>query len=194
MLDTLSDKHLAIFSEVQKRQSQKNSYDRIRDILRISDLCEDDQYFLRCLSLMPASGIRYLGFFEKWIHRKGDSEEFWDDVLGRLSGLSIVKTNNSGLIYLHPIVREVILNELKPSYENCKEFVDSCAMIESDAIPEMWGLPYTEKAILLTCYESILNIITEVTPETYAVFINMSYIRPLDACKLTIVLLSLNHL
>jgi len=143
MLDTLSDKHLAIFSEVQKRQSQKNSYDRIRDILRISDLCEDDQYFLRCLSLMPASGIRYLGFFEKWIHRESDNELFWDNVLDKHSELGIVKENkNSGLIYLHPIVREVVLNELKPSYENCKDFVNRCAMVGEDVIPLMYGLSY----------------------------------------------------
>ena len=177
MLDILSDKHLAIFSEAQKRQSQKNPYDRIRDILRISYLCEDDIYFLRCLSLMPASGIRYLDFFEKWIHCESDNELFWDNVLDKLSELGIVKENkNSGLIYLHPIVREVVLNELKPSYENCKDFVNRCAMVGEDVIPLMYGLSYEEKAIYLGCYSSILEFITKITVDTYPLFVNISHL------------------
>lgn len=146
MLDTLRDKHLTVISETQRRQSQKNSYERITDILRVSELDEDDVYFLRCLSLMPPVGIGYIDWFEKWIWRDSDTELYWYDVLDKLSSLSIVKeSKSSGLIYLHPIMREVVINELKPSYENCCDFINRCAMVGIFDTKGTWGWTYDQK-------------------------------------------------
>ena len=169
MLDTLSSKHLAVFSEAQKRQSQKNSYDRISDILRVSELNDDDVYFLRCLSLMPDIG--YIDFFEKWIRRDSDAELYWDDVLDKLSSLSIVKESiSSGLVYLHPIMREVVINELKPSYEICKDFIDRCAMVGTIDTIETWGWTYDQKKQYLDCLEEIIQFIHPISADNYPIY------------------------
>ena len=169
MLTNLNDRHL-------NENLLGNAYDRIKQILRLSELGEEETYFLRCLALMPAAGIDYVDHFEKWIRGEKDSEYYWDDVLYKLSELSIVRNaKDDSLICLHPIIREVIINELKPDYESCKEFIDRCAMVGEDYLPQMYRLPFTEKALLLECYTSILNFMPIITNDTYQVYVNISY-------------------
>lgn len=145
-----------------------NGYDNICKLFRFTSLDENEKYFLRCLAMMPASGISQK-LFKKWIDSAFSSRS-------RLVDLSLVKINGeTRTISLHPVVREVVINELKPSYENCKAFIDRCAMVGEDAIPIMWNLPYEEKAMLFECYKSILSIVTEINENTYPLYTNISY-------------------
>lgn len=145
-----------------------DGYDNICKLFRFTSLDESEKYFLRCLALMPPAGINQR-LFKKWIG-SGFS------VRSRLVDLSLVKINGeSRTIALHPVVREVVFNELHPSYSNCKDFVDRCAMVGEDAIPLMWSLPQEEKQILLACYANLLKTITDITIETYPLYVNISY-------------------
>lgn len=143
-------------------------YDNICKLFRFTSLDESEKYFLRCLALMPPAGINQR-LFKKWMDVDFSARS-------RLVDLSLVKINGeSRTISLHPVVREVVFNELHPSYSNCKAFVDRCAMVGEDAIPLMWNLPQEEKYILLTCYANLLKTITDITIETYPLYVNISY-------------------
>lgn len=147
---------------------QVDGYDNICKLFRFTALSETEIYFLRCLAMMPPAGIHQKSF-KKWI-----GSAF--SVRSRLVDLSLIKINGeTRTLALHPVIREVIFNELKPDYATCKEFMDKCAMVGADAIPLMWSLPYDEKAALLECYMNFAQCIKEVTAETYALFVNMSY-------------------
>lgn len=146
----------------------RDGYDSICSLFRLTVLSQREKYFLRCLALMPPGGISQK-LFKKWI-----GQDF--SVRSRLVDLSLVKINGeTRTILLHPVVREVILNELQPGYENCKAFIDRCAMVGEDAIPLMWGLSYAEKAVYLDCFISLARIMDAVTQDNYSVFVNMSY-------------------
>lgn len=145
-----------------------NGYDNICKLFRFTSLDDNEKYFLRCLSMMSPAGISQK-LFKKWIDSGFSSRS-------RLVDLGLVKINGeTRTIALHPIVREVVLNELNPSYENCKDFVNRCAMVGQDANPLMWELSYGEKVSYLECYTSILNFLTDINPNTYPVYFNISY-------------------
>jgi len=162
--------YLSQVIETLKNQGFSNMdvdiFDNIRKLFRLTSLKNTEKYFLRCLAMMPPAGINQRAFKE-WIDPDFAPRS-------RLVDLGLVKID-SGVLALHPMVREMIITELKPTYENCKSFIDKCAMIGSDAIPEMWGMPYEKKAMLFACYTNILNTVTDITPDTYSVYINMSY-------------------
>lgn len=146
----------------------RDGYDSICSLFRLTVLNEREKYFLRCLAMMPPGGINQK-LFKKWI-----GPEF--ATRSRLVDLSLVKINGeTRTILLHPVIREVVLNELQPTYETCKAFIDRCAMVGEDAIPLMWGLPYSVKAVYLDCYTGLAGIMDTITPENYPVFVNMSY-------------------
>lgn len=154
---------------------QVDGYDNICKLFRFTALDETEKYFLRCLAMMPPAGI-HQKFFKKWI-----GSAF--SVRSRLVDLSLVKINGeTRTIALHPVIREVVCNELKPSYETCREFMNKCAMVGEDAVPLMWALPYQDKAMLLECYANFAQCIREISANTYPLFSNMScmynYIAP----------------
>lgn len=152
------------FSELQA-----DGYDNICKLFRFTALSPEEIYFLRCLAMMPPGGISQK-LFKKWIG-SGFS------VRSRLVDLSLIKINGEArTLALHPVIREVVLNELKPDYASCKAFMDKCAMVGEDAIPIMWSLPYEEKATLLECYTNFAQHIREISAETYPLFVNMSYL------------------
>ena len=145
-----------------------DGYDNICKLFRLSALNETERSFLRYLAIMPPVGIKQK-YFKKWA-----GEVF--SARSHLFDLGLVKIDGeTRTIGLHPIIREICINELKPNYENCRAFVDSCAMVFNDAIPEMWGLPYTEKEMLFECYKSITKSIPVITRESYRAYVNMSY-------------------
>ena len=142
-------------------------YNNIYKLFRFTSLDDNEKYFLRCLSIMPPAGISQR-LFKKWIDSGFSSRS-------HLVDLSLVKIDGeTKTIALHPIVREVVLNELKPSYDNCKAFIDKCVMLGEDRIPLMWSLSYDEKKLYLNCYLSILSVIGDVTAELFPVYANIS--------------------
>lgn len=161
--------------ELRTHFFEGDSYDKILDILRISELGDDELLFLRSLALLPEAGINYTEYFYAWISRSGDEEYYWDDVLERLSGSGIVKENRkSGVIYLHPVMREVVIKELTPSYENCRPFIDKCAMVGEDADQRMYNFSYETKAVYIACFDSLRQCLLGVTDENYPVYMNIS--------------------
>lgn len=145
----------------------KDGYDTIRNLFRLTSLDEKEKTFMRCLTMMPLSGVRQK-LFKQWI---GDAFS----ARSRLVDLSLVKINGTTkTIEMHPIIKEVVLTDLKPTYENCKDFVNRCAMVGEDRIPLMWKLSYEEKKMYFDCYMGIVEIMGKVTAETFSAYENIS--------------------
>jgi len=157
--------------ELLKKESfatlSKNGYDTIRNLFRLTSLNEKEKTFMRCLAMMPSTGVPQK-LFKQWI---GDVFS----ARSRLVDLGLVKINgDTRSIELHPIIKEVVITELNPTYENCKEFVNRCTMVGEDRIPQLWSLTYEQKKVYINCYLSVIDMIGEITLETFSVFVNVS--------------------
>lgn len=142
--------------------------DGVEKIFSLSSLSEKEKQFLSALAMMPQAGVNQRKF-KKWL---GDAFS----ARALLADRSLVKINGEARsIYLHPVVREVVIKELAPSYSSCREFADRCAMVGEDVIPLMWMLGGEEKLSYFACLKSILSFIPEITRESYALFCNASH-------------------
>ncbi len=90
----------------------------ITKIFDLSALGESEKYFLRCISITPDVGI-YHEIFAEWL---GDT---YDKCAVSLIRRNLVSCDSTGLLSLHPIIRQVITEELVPSFDSCKEFLDA---------------------------------------------------------------------
>ncbi len=142
-------------------------YEIIKNMVRLASLSEEERTFLRCLAMMPPSGVN-VKLFRKWCGKLYN-------VYSRLAKLSLIKLNGaSRTIALHPIIREVVREELKPSYSACREVLDRAALIGEDAIPIMWAYPYEEKKMYLDVYRNLVQELGQVNSDNYPLFSNMS--------------------
>ena len=145
-----------------------DGFESVRRIFRLSSLSEREKYFLCALAMMPQAGVNQRQF-KKWL---GDAFS----ARSRLADRSLVKINGEARsIYLHPVVRDVVISELSPSYSACREFADRCAMVGEDAIPLMWAMTGEEKLAYFACLKSLLSFIPEITRENRALFCNASH-------------------
>lgn len=149
--------------------SRKDGFDVIRKVFSMTSLNEKEKSFMRCLSMMPPAGVSQK-LFKKWC-----GEVF--SARSRLVDLSFVRINSKNrTISLHPIIREIVINELQPGYANCADFINRCAFVGEDCINLLWNLPYEEKEEYLDCYAHILECLGEISDETYGVCLNMSHL------------------
>ena len=144
-----------------------DAYGRIRDLFRLSGLNEQECSFLRCLALMPPDGVLQK-LFRQWM-----GDDF--SVRAHLMKLSLIRLDTqTKKLFLHPILREVIINELQPCFGNCRAFIERCAMVDvENASGQMWNFDYTTKKHYLDAYTAILQFMPEVTQNNYLVFQNM---------------------
>ena len=145
----------------------ENGYQRICDLFRLTALSDTELTFLRCLALMPPAGVEQK-LFRQWC---GDGYA----ARSRLMSLSLISIDPlTRRLSLHPVIREVIINELKPGYDHCRAFIDRCAMVGQDRIPIIWGMEYSLKQTYLECYQSIMEHMPGITADNYTAYANMS--------------------
>lgn len=157
MVKILKEQRLYALSD----SAEVDRYASIRNLFHMTDLNEQEKTFLRCLAMMPPSGVLQRNF-RKWC---GDNFA----ARAHLVKLSLIKLDNAAkTISLHPIVRQVILSDLKPDYQNCKEFLDRFA----DEIDERfsWNWSLDEKKAALNCADEIITCVSELTEETFNLY------------------------
>jgi len=148
--------------------ADEDRYASIRNLFRITDLSDREKTFLRCLALMPPSGVGQKNF-RNWCGEVYTART-------RLAGLSLIKLDNSTKsLSLHPIIRQIVLTDLKPDYRNCKEFLDEFA----DGIGEgkSWNWSADEKRAVTNCCDEIISSVNELNDETFDLFFAISILK-----------------
>jgi tetratricopeptide (TPR) repeat protein len=93
-------------------------FDYIRQLFSLSGLTEEEKHLLEVMSFMPVSGIEVSLLGEIL-----DLEDF--DAVNDLIGKSwLMLDEETEKLQLHPVVADVIREELKPSPLSCKDFVN----------------------------------------------------------------------
>ena len=147
-----------------------DAYGRIRELFRLSQLTEQECSFLRCLAMMPADGVLQK-MFRQW-----SGDDF--SARAHLMKLSLIRLDTqTKKLFLHPVLREVIINELQPCFDNCRGFVEQCTMVGvENASGLMWCFDYATKKNYMDAYMSILPFFEEITIHTYPAVKNMLYL------------------
>ena len=114
---------------------QKRIYEHMKILFDVSVLAAGQREILRYATLLPEDGLDYLTF-EKCLVKATEKpmRRLWHKLCGKKQEKPLAKQLeelvDSGWLQcrekrlmIHPVVREVCLGELKPSDENCGEFL-----------------------------------------------------------------------
>jgi len=94
------------------RNRKATYYDYIHSLFSFCKLTGSEQDIMRGLTLIPAKGISSYCFAE-WMKQPSMN------VINDLIELGLIHPKNEREILLHPMIREVAVEELKPSIQNC---------------------------------------------------------------------------
>ena len=115
----------------------RSGYANIRQLFDLDRLTDPERYILQNLALIPLTGIDFTTF--------GDLcalEDFGDiDELIRRSWVRY--SINEDTISLHPLIRDVVMQECAPSLTGCGVYVGNLAT----KLMQLWSLPVEQKIL-----------------------------------------------
>ena len=134
-------------------------YEHIHSLFGLCSLMDEEQRVLRGMTLMPERGIS-IGRFAGWMGQENRN------LINDLVEIGLIHPKNRGEILLHPMIREVAVEELKPSVENCGVLLDSL-----EAISLMHGREFVNNQIVFHIVERIMTTLRKNAPERYLLFL-----------------------
>ena len=141
------------------RNRKATYYDHIHSLFSFYKLSRREQEILRCMTLIPANGISTRRI-AAWLKQRNLNH------INDLLEMGLVHPKNDREILLHPMVREVAVEELKPSVGNCAILLDSLQEISL-----MHGLDFMDNKQAFQTVESIIVTIHKDDPSKYMLFL-----------------------
>ena len=125
---------------IQGRRSTNTAFGHICSVFSISNLTREEQQILRELSLMGLRGIP-ANRFREW----ADLSSF--EAVNKLIRRSWIRREAGQRLSLHPLVREVAHEVLKPTAENCASFLHRL----SNFVFNAWFHPLADNLAITDC-------------------------------------------
>lgn len=142
-----------VTESIQGRREQKTAFEHLSSLFNVSNLSDEEKYVLEILALMGTKGIPAKRFKE-W------SEISGMDIVNKLIHKSWVRKESGQRLSLHPLMSEVIKENLKPDLKSFEKCLRNIAQFAHHA----WFRVYGENV--------------EVADNIYSV---LSYFQPFDA-------------
>ena len=123
--------------------------EHLRVVFRVAELTEDEQQLLRYATLLPPEGIDD-GLFLSVFDEPGEKVNVLDKLID--TGWLL---QEEGLLKIHPVIRIVCLEDLRPTGESCEAFLEA---VRAQYDPMRYDLTrYTQMAALFTEASTILE-------------------------------------
>lgn len=134
-----------------------NSYYYIQHLFELERLSEDKQHILMCMSLVPPNGIEVtlLGQILKL--------DNYDAINGLIDYSWLIMDKENDILQLHPVIRDVIVNELNPDPENCRDYVTGLWLLLKDS----WWLTEEERNNYYPFLSHLLYLFPEAVKSLY---------------------------
>lgn len=100
------------------RNKKATYYDHIHTLFSLYRLSGGEQEIMRCLVFIPFKGVSARRF-ASWLKLRNLN------TVNDLIEMGFVQPGNERYVSLHPMIREIALEELKPSVQNCRTMLDS---------------------------------------------------------------------
>ena len=111
------EKYRKIAAHYKQSPKQAHIYEHLSAVFNVANLSPEAENVLRCATLLPVSGMESVMFADS-------IPEEWEDALEELSEHGWLSAEN-GLLTIHPVIRLVCRTELKPTDENCGNFLNA---------------------------------------------------------------------
>jgi len=134
-------------------------YAHIHSLFSLHELLDEEQEILRSLTLIPARGVLSRQFATWMKHSNMNA-------INDLLEMGFVHPKNDREILLHPMIREIAVEELKPSVRRCSVLLDSLQEISLNH-----GREYMENRAVFHTVESIMETVEKDDPEKYLRFL-----------------------
>lgn len=96
---------------------QHTSFDYIRELFQLSGLSDAEKHILCCMCMVPYTGIEVSLFGEFC------GLENYDDINSLLSKSWLMLDDETDILMLHPVIADVIRDQLHPTSLVCKDYV-----------------------------------------------------------------------
>ncbi|MBR6404044.1 MAG: ATP-binding protein, partial [Eubacterium sp.] len=134
--------------------------DHLRTLLSLNNLSEEELLIMRCMSLMPSTGV-LKQHLKDWLQL-----ETLDTVIRLVKHGLIQDDTENRLFSLHPLIRDVVISTLMPSVSNCRILLNSLHLVCL-----VHGLEYMRPTNAIRCQLSVMeNIIIDDYP-AYLLFL-----------------------
>ena len=141
------------------RNRKATYYDHIHSLFSFYKLAGSEQEIMRCMTLIPANGISSRRF-AAWMDQQNMN------TINDLMEMGFIHPKNNREILLHPMIREVAVEELKPSVRNCAVLLDSLQEISL-----MHGLEFMNNKQVFYTVESIIATVKKDDIARYLLFL-----------------------
>ena len=146
---------------VAGRHDRKTAFGHICSLFNTSGLANEEKKLLMYLSLMGTQGVS-AARFKEW----AGLENF--ESVNRMVRRSWVRKERGQRLSLHPLVKEVVHHELKPTADNCCEFLTRITEFCFFA----WFRPYEENVAVAGNILSLLEYFSPPDAGHYRIFIH----------------------
>ena len=141
------------------RNRKATYYDHIHSLFSLYKLSGGEQEILRSMTLIPANGISSRRF-AAWMKQQNMN------TINDLTEMGFISPKNDREILLHPMIREVAVEELKPSVRSCAVLLDSLQEISL-----MHGLDFMNNKQVFHAVDSIIATIEKDDTVRYLLFL-----------------------
>ncbi len=99
-------------------------HNHIRTLFALGNLCDEDKYVMRCLSFVPERGIDARNFALM-------AQLSTMNSINDLAEYGFIRIFEPGdfTISLHPMIRDITVTDLKPTFTNCNRLMNSIKLI-----------------------------------------------------------------
>lgn len=142
--------------------TKETYYNHIRSLFSLYLLNDDYQSIMRNMIFFDEVRIRYFAKMLELNDTNGINE---------LCELGFIKNSHADLVSLHPMIRDVVLLDLKPSFENCRTFI---ANLKSKL--QIIGYELPDSAIIISGIRNVMKYIGSTDSSSYLNFLESAYI------------------
>lgn len=139
-------------------------YAKLKDVFSVGDLSDSEKDVLRVMALLPYTGISREDLITR--SKRGCHA----GVLKLMRNSWIEFGGEMEYIYLHPVIAEVVLQELKPTWKNCSYFIQN---VEKDLIDTKLENRAVEK--LFPIAMNIIEILGTKEEESISFMLDLAY-------------------
>lgn len=128
--------------------------EHLKTLLSINKLTAEEALIMRCMALLPSSGV-LKQHFKEWM--KLDNLE---PVIRLVKHGLIQDDTENRMFNLHPLIRDVVISTMEPSISNCRLIMDSLHLVSL-----VHGMEYSRPINAINCQLSVMeNIIIDDIP------------------------------
>lgn len=142
--------------------AKETYYNHIRSLFSLYLLDESYQNIMRNMIIFDEVRIRYFARMFELTDTNGINE---------LCELGFIENIHADIITLHPMIRDIILLDLKPTFDNCNTFVNN---LKSKL--QIIGIELPDSATIISAIGNVMKYIGNTDSNSYLNFLEAAYI------------------